>query len=128
MSRNRFIVPGVTHLDLSDGDWIEVHNEIGYGEQQSLSGMAAMMREPSDIKCRRYREWSVQRMLTWIADWSLCDAKGDKVDLSEDAVAALEPATGDEIDAKLTEHIAAWYAAKNPAAPGKARRRPKSAS
>jgi hypothetical protein len=110
MGRNRFVVAETTRLDLSDGDWIEVKNELSYGEQQRISSAAlnkvSGMIEGEDqaisVDLERY---NVLRLETWLVDWSFCGSNGKQVPISRDAIAALDQNTAAEVNAALEKHI-----------------------
>lgn len=121
MGRNRFVVPGITRLELSDGDWIEVKSRLTYGEQQRLAGGAFTGGRATadglgtlDIDVERY---AVLRLETWLTDWSFCDENGKAVKLSPAAIAALDPDSADEITAGLDAHIERLATEKNLIAP-----------
>ena len=118
MSRNWFVVPETVRLELFDGEgWIEVKKELSYGEQQRLAGggLGKMSTSGAEIGLDLER-YAIERVLIWVTDWSLTDAKDKPVRLTRDAVANLSPDVAAEIDRVLTAHIekrAAESAEKN---------------
>jgi hypothetical protein len=100
-------------LDLFAGEgWIEVKKELSYGEQQRLAGggLGKMSTSGAEIGLDLER-YAVERMMIWIVDWSLQDAKGKPVKITRDAVSNLAQDVSAEIDRVLGEHIAAIEAA-----------------
>ena len=121
MTRSRFVQPATTNIPLSDGDWIEVKQALTYGEGQALYTSAvdstldmgeAGTGQPRTRFGLRMEAWAVKRICAWVVDWSFTDISGNKVEFSEQAVAALDEDTGKEIDAALTAHMAAIEARK----------------
>jgi len=100
-----------TQLDLSDGDWIEVRNQLGYGEQQRLAGSVLGNVFMKDIDTGSAKvtidleKHNVERLFAWVVDWSFRDNQGKKVKVSRSSIARLLPDMVEEIDAALTLHM-----------------------
>lgn len=74
MSRNRVVRPSVTRITISEGDWIEVKNELTVGEQKALE--AAGLKEPIMLNGRPFQpiDWAVyelERALIFLKAWNL---------------------------------------------------------
>lgn len=110
----------VVRLPLSDEDWIEVKNELSYGEEQRLAsaglGKVAVSTLTPETETAEVgldlENYNIRRLSMWLVDWSFCDENDKRVDLSPDAIGALDPATVTEIDDALTAHIEAVEAGK----------------
>ncbi len=110
MGRNRFVVQRKKRIDISDGDWIDVKEELNIGDQLDVEGAGMeLSQRPGDnaatYKFAKPGDSAVMRVAIWLADWSLCDALGDKVILSREAVRRLDEKTFDEIRKAIDEHI-----------------------
>jgi hypothetical protein len=116
MARNRFVSLATVRKELSDGDWVEFKERLSYGEQQRLAGgalgRATGMFEGKPEVALDMAHYQIKRFAIWVVDWSFVDAKGRHVDVTEDAIANLDPDTAEEIDAALTAHIDAMEAEK----------------
>jgi hypothetical protein len=112
-------------LELSDGDWVSVRQELSYGQQRRLaaSGLtgidqAAAAGERLKVDLAAY---DIERLVLWVLDWSLRDADGEHVVVSREAIEALHPDTAAEINTALDRHIEGQEAKKAPAPPGPSR-------
>lgn len=118
MPRNRFVQPAVVRLDLSDGDWVEVKEQITYGEAQRLTGSMLRTRVSRDDGANEvgvdYARFSVLKLQTWLTDWSFRDEQDKPVPLSPAAIENLDPATAEEIDAAINVHLAKRQEGKAP--------------
>jgi hypothetical protein len=120
VSKRRFIEPGTTRLDLSEGDWIEVKNELDYGEQLQLKiaatePMAAGPNMPAEnltIKVNPFL-WSQKQLELYLTDWSFRDAQDRPVPINRTTLLSLDPETVDEMEAAINAHEAAVKSAKN---------------
>lgn len=109
MGKNRFASVETVRLDLSEGDWIEVKDELSYGERQTL--MAVGVRRTGLTEGAREVEidWSVINvadMAMWITDWSFTDEAGARVPVSEDSIRALSLDAANEVNEALKAHKA----------------------
>lgn len=111
MARNRFVAPDTKQLNLSDGDWLEVKTQIDWGESLLLTGgTLGLLRTASGDYTNVSVDWKrnrIERVMTWVVDWSFKDADGQPVPFGREAVEHLNPATGVEIERALDEHIKA---------------------
>ncbi len=106
----RFVAPGTTKLPLSDGDWVEVKEQINYGESQRLSG--AMLRTVKTAAGDNevgvdFARYAVLKLQTWLVDWSLRDEADKPVPVSPAAIENLTPAAAEAINAAIDAHTAA---------------------
>jgi hypothetical protein len=123
--RDRFASGAAVRLELSDGDWVLVHAELTYGQQRRLA--SAGLSVPDALAAQGagpqlsvdWAAYHVERLCTWLMDWSLVDADGAHVDLSREAIEALHPDSAAEIDAALDAHITGLEAKKAPAGASK---------
>ena len=118
---HRFASHQTTRLDLSEGDWLEVRDELSFGRQQKLAGAGvgglqgfdggdlANVRMEVDLAA-----FEIERILAWVTEWSFRDATGRPVDLNRSAVENLTPETAEEIKAALDAHVAAVEEKKAP--------------
>src|SRR6478735_688564 len=118
---NRFASQETTRIELSDGDWLEVRDELSLGRQQKLAGAGigglqgfdggdlASVRMELDLSA-----FEIQRILAWVTEWSFRDGTGRPVALTREAVENLNAETAEEIKAALDEHVAAVEEKKAP--------------
>lgn len=133
--RPRFSSGAAVKLPLSEGDWVLVRQELTYGQQRrlataGLSGVppALVERGQGDGLSVDWAAFDLERLCTWVMDWSFTDEDGDRVTVSREAIEALHPDTAAEINAVLDAHIEALEAKKAPEAPGPSAPGPTSSS
>lgn len=119
MSRCRFVQPDIVRLPLSDGDFIDVKRELNAGEQRKL--FAGMVRDgviPGEKTVLDPEQVGITKLVAYLVGWSLVDAKGAPVPVSEAALKNLDVETYTEImtavDTHETEQEAKRALAKNP--------------
>jgi len=119
--RDRFASGASVKLPLSDGDWVLVHAALSYGQQRRLA-TAGLTGVPDALASQGvgqgvqvdWAAFDIERLVTWVMDWSLVDADGDHVTVSRAAIEALDPETAQEIHAVLNRHQEAVEAKKGP--------------
>ena len=131
---SRFASGAAVKLPLSDGDWILVHTELSYAQQRrlaaaGLSGVPEALAqqgggEPLSIDLAQF---DIEKLVTWLMDWSFTDADGTHVVVSRESIEALTNETAEEIHAALAEFINE-SAAKKAMARGSSRPGPTSPS
>jgi hypothetical protein len=109
MGKRRFASVDTVRLDLSDGDWIDVKDELSYGERQVLMAAGVKRTGITDDTRSIEVDWSVLNiadMVLWLVDWSFTDDAGRPVAVSEASIRALSMETAAEINAALDAHKA----------------------
>jgi hypothetical protein len=107
VGRNRFVEPRTVRLPLTDGDWIEVKDELTVGETKTY--------EASGLGAGGAIDWPtyyIARVCVYLQDWSLRDAQDKPVDVSREAVSALDTDTFTEIENAISAHRKAKADAK----------------
>lgn len=117
MSKNRFIgyAEPIKKM-LSDGeDYILLKPRLGYGEaihveNASLTGMRGKvgvnLAEGDDAEFGLdMTKFIIEKILTWVVDWSFMDEKDKSVKFNKSAVLNLDPKTGAEISDIIDAHI-----------------------
>lgn len=113
MARNRFVDPTASkRLELTEDDWLEVKNSINWGEALRLSAMyqAAVHEGGAVALAEGWDRYKIEEVMTWALDWSFVGADGEKVSLSREALAELDPESGDELLRALNAHVEAQRA------------------
>lgn len=105
MATNRFARIDTVRLELSDGDWIEVKRELTYGEILDLKDLSFVQDDGNEPRFSE-REFSINRITTLVVAWSFEDENG-RVELTRDAVRALNAKAAGEINQVLNEYQAA---------------------
>lgn len=113
----RFVTPQTVQVPLSEGDWVEFKERLTYGEEQRLTGFsfsgirgALMGEDEVGYDLSRHK---IGRLAMWIVDWSFLDDNGKSVQVSEQSIERLDPATAAEIEDALTGHIERLLAERN---------------
>ena len=125
--RSRFASGAAVKLPLSGGDWVLVHAELTYGQQRRLAA-AGHPREPGVLAEQGQGKgltvdlaaYDIERLVTWVMDWSFTDGDGRPVLVSREAIEGLTPETAQEIGAALDAHVEALEAKKAPPPSGSA--------
>jgi len=115
MPNNWFVQPAVVRLDLGDGQWAEIKEQITYGEAQRLSG--AMLRTVKTAAGDNevgvdFARYAVLKLQTWLVDWSLRDEADKPVPLSPAAIENLTPEAAEALNAAIDAHVAERAAGK----------------
>ncbi len=109
---NPFVEPQTKRVPIPgrEDDWLEVKLELPYGEERRLSGSAL-----GDMSVDSERDsttigmaWglhTIERMLSWIVDWSLKGPDGKDVLFNLDGINMLKVSMGEAIDQALDAHI-----------------------
>ena len=108
MSRNRFVVPEVKRIPLSEDEWIEVKSELNAGEQRRQIALAytpVALPDGRVVDRRDLSQYELMRVHLWLTAWHIHDAAGNVPPLSLDAIRALDVETFEEINDKIYEHI-----------------------
>lgn len=113
MPKNRFVDPTETvKLELSEGDFLIVKRGLAWGDALRLTAMyqGAMHDGGATGLAEKWDHYKIGEVMAWAVDWSFCDANGQKVPLSHEALAELDEASGDELLKALNAHVAAQRA------------------
>ena len=109
-------------IDLGDGRWIEIKDELTYREQGALTGAGIKAREnPADPRRPDYYidtgEFDLAKIKTWVVAWNAQDRQGRPIAYDPAAVDDLKPAQAREILDAIMRHQEALEARKNPSGP-----------
>jgi hypothetical protein len=122
MARNRFPIPTVERLPLSEGDFIEVKRELTVGEEKDIVflAMREIGQDDGNIRLRQdYQLLPFATAVIYLVSWSFHNAKGP-VKLEDDQkkrlaqLRALESQTWEEIETAIKAHEAKTADAKKP--------------
>lgn len=113
MGRKRFISPDVVRLELSDGDWIEIKEELTFGESERLKAMGLSYNIATNGLDVDISTFDVQKLAMWLVDWSFRGADDKPVTVTVAAIESLEPETAQEIEAAIEKHRKAVTTRKN---------------
>src|SRR4030065_405384 len=114
-NKNRFVKLNTVRLVLSEGDWIDVKEELTYGEEQRMAGVGlTSLRTPEQVGNEPVRPheiginlelFNIEKILMWCLDWSFVDENDKRVKLDRSSVSALQPETAQEILDALMAHV-----------------------
>lgn len=121
--RSRFASGAAVRLPLSEGDWVLVRAELTYGQQRRLAA-AGVTGVPEALAAQGQGQrlsmdlaaFDIERLCTWVMDWSFVDDDGVRVEVSREAIEALQPEAAAEIQTALDAHVEALEAKKAPPA------------
>lgn len=117
MARCRFVTPDSVRLSISDGDWIEVKKELNVGEQRRIFARLVKSMEVGQTVKLDPEQVGRSKVVEYLIGWSLTDAKGKPVPVTEGAIDSMDADTFKEIREAIEAHEetqdAAREAAKN---------------
>jgi hypothetical protein len=123
--RSRFADGSAVKLALSEGDWVLVRAELTFGQQRRLAAAGLTGVDATAAGGDRLRvdlaAFDIEKLCTWVIDWSFTDGDGNHIVLTRERIEALTPETAKEIADALDAHIEAQAAKKGPGAPGTSR-------
>jgi hypothetical protein len=106
MGRNRFVVPQVVRLPLSDGDWIEVKRKLTVGEARLATSSFVGSYRGDGSRTPNLETLGMGMALAYLVDWSFVGVTDKRVPVSLDALKELDLDTYAEIDKAIEAHIA----------------------
>lgn len=99
-----FVIPKVDRLTLSGGRWIDVKHRLNAGEQRRIFGRQVRELVAGQRPTLNPEMVGLARVIEYVVGWSLTDAKGDAVPVSESAVDNLDPDVYGEIMLAVESH------------------------
>lgn len=110
---SRFASGAAEKLPLSDGDFVLVRRELSYAQQRRLAASGLSGVPQALVEQGQGQELSVdlaafdiEKLVTWLLDWSFTDDDGQHVVVSRQSIEALTPETAEEIHRALSAYIA----------------------
>lgn len=108
----RFIdAKATTRVDLSDGDWVEFRNELGFAERRAVEAGALRGSVNADTRDLDvdvdWAAFELTRLEGWIVDWSFTDSDGEKVPATRTWLGRLSSTAAQELIEALDAHITA---------------------
>jgi hypothetical protein len=111
------VTPDSVRLSISDGDWIEVKKELNVGEQRRIFARLVKSMEVGQTVKLDPEQVGRSKVVEYLIGWSLTDAKGKPVPVTEGAIDSMDADTFKEIREAIEAHEetqdAAREAAKN---------------
>jgi len=101
MARNRFVVPDVVRLPLSDGDWIDVKKELNAGEQRRVFTNLVKTMQAGEKPELNPEQVGKTKILEYVVAWSF--GTGPQA-FSASALDAIDPDSYAEIMAAVDAH------------------------
>ena len=109
----RFASGAVESLPLSDGDWVLVRRELSYAQQRRLAASGLSGVPQALVEGGQGQEltvdlaaFDIEKLVTWILDWSFTDGDGNHVTVTREAIEGLTMDTAEEIHRALSGYIA----------------------
>lgn len=116
MGRIRVVEQKTRRVQISDGDWLEVKEDLNTGEQKRLE--AAGIKPPIMLAGRIISpiDWEVhdiERALIFLTAWSLRNLDDKPLALDMDGLRSIDPESFDEINKAILKHVADRAIEKN---------------
>ena len=111
--RNRFASTESVRLPLSDGDWIEIKEELSAKDARESFGQVVREYDKDGMPVLDPEKVGFPRVMAYLLDWSFTDADGKPVAVSAAAVNALTYDDYNEIQKAITAHETAREAARS---------------
>jgi len=117
MGRNRFVMPDVVRIDLTDGDWIEIKKELSVGDAKRIQN-AAITFVGGDINDDRkfgvdMERASIEQVLVWLVEWSFRNEKDKPVSITRESIRSLDQESFEEIENAITSYAETLEKEKN---------------
>jgi len=113
MGRCRFVQPEITTLKISDDDWIEVKKELNAGEERRVFSRLVKTMHFSEKPEIDPEQVGLSKVVEYLVGWSLTDAAGKRVPVSEAALKNLDGDTYGEIVKVIDAHDEAVIVARD---------------
>jgi hypothetical protein len=120
MALLRVVEPTQTRIDLGDGEWVDVRDELTYGETRTMQGQMrpyAVVGADSQVIAK---EVAISIVAAYVLDWSATDGSGKRIALHtahpEKNIAAFDAISApafQAIYAAVITHIAAQEAKRS---------------
>jgi hypothetical protein len=104
MGRNRFVIPEVVRLPLSDGDWIEVKKRLSVGEARLATSSFVGVYKSDGSRTPNLDTLGMGNVLAYLVRWSFRDGQDLPVSVSLDALKSLDLETYREIEEAIEAH------------------------
>jgi hypothetical protein len=101
MAASWFVTPSIVRLPLSDGQWLDVKQELTAGEERAMFAAMGELRPETRLAGSGVRE---QWIVAYVLAWSLTDDEGRPVAFSAGALDALRGARLAEIWDAINAH------------------------
>jgi len=105
------VEPATVRLKLSDGDWIDVKQELTTGEQRAMFADMRRRLGPGELPTLDPAQVSVARAKAYLVGWSFVDKDQRPVPVSASAIDQLDTRTFTEITTAVDLHEQATEAA-----------------
>jgi hypothetical protein len=106
MGRCRFVQPGIVRLPLSDGEWIDVKQELTAGEQRHADAGRYKEILSGERPTLDYERMGTTRILAYVTGWSLVGFDGTPEPFDESSLNSVDMDTFQEITAAIDAHEA----------------------
>ncbi len=104
MGRCRFVQPNLKRLELSDGEWVDVKQELNAGESRRVFARLVKTMHFNEKAEIDPEQVGLSKVVEFIVGWSLTDADGRPVPVSEAAISNMDGETYAEIVAAIDKH------------------------
>ena len=104
MGRCRFVQPGRERLALSDGEWIEVKQELTAGEQRHAQAGYYLDLRAGERARIDYERYGKTKILAYVVAWSFKGFDGTPEPFDESALDQVDMDTYQELEAAIDAH------------------------
>jgi anti-sigma-K factor RskA len=122
MPRNRFVVPAVTTITLSDGDWIQVKNQLTVGEERAaFQQIIGEINQTTGWRKPNIALQGIAEIAAYLVAWSFRDPEGQPIPPDVATIQLLDVDSYRELEAAVETHIKTMEAQRAAAKNGKAK-------
>jgi hypothetical protein len=121
MPRNRFVVPAVTTITLSDGDWIQVKNQLTVGEERAaFQQIIGEINQTTGWRKPNIALQGIAEIAAYLVAWSFRDPEGMPIPPDIATIQLLDVDSYRELEAAVETHIKTMEAQRAAAKNGSA--------
>lgn len=86
---SRVVVPTTVKLDISQGDWLLVKQQLNAGESRAQFARILQAASPGEKPRLDTTQVGISRVLAYLLDWSLVDPTGKRIEIAGKSEAAV---------------------------------------
>jgi len=106
MPRTRFVIPSVTTLTLSDGDWIQVKNQLTVGEERAaFQQIIGEINQQTGWRKPNIALQGIAEIAAYLVAWSFRDPEGNPIPPDVATIQLLDVDSYRELEAAVEGHI-----------------------
>jgi hypothetical protein len=108
MARCPLVMPATVRLTLSEGDWVDVKQELTSGEHRSMFLSQLKDTMLGDKPTLDLQNVGVTKVLSYVVDWSFVGFDGKPLQLTRETLDKFDGETFQEVLTAVEAHHEAW--------------------